>query len=184
MQKNKKHLYNFRRVLVTCFREITLVTSSRPTHRSAQCHWSQSSYSCRCMRSWDWRKLPLKEAQQRKIRNKVELEQNIYNTPTNMPLVGKLCMNNIKWTRVQPGHDILYSCIRPQTMLHQKTTLITTLCTCSSSRWMTSAQHKYAQKQGAYRMTLGRSIFCSTPNAFCGYFGSWPFQTVQSFHCS
>lgn len=96
MQKNKKHLYNFRRVLVTCFREITLVTSSRPTHRSAQCHWSQSSYSCRCMRSWDWRKLPLKEAQQRKIRNKVELEQNIYNTPTNMPLVGKLCMNNIK----------------------------------------------------------------------------------------
>lgn len=44
--------------------------------------------------------------------------------------------------------------------------------------------HKYAQKQGAYRMTQGRSIFCSTPNAFCGYFGSWPFQTVQSFHCS
>lgn len=44
---------------MTCFLWITWVISFRPTHRSTQCHWSLSSCSCRCMRSWDSHTLPL-----------------------------------------------------------------------------------------------------------------------------
>lgn len=55
------------RVWVTCFLGITSVTSSRPTHRLTQCHWSQSSCSCQCMKSWDSHTPPLEiKAQSRK----------------------------------------------------------------------------------------------------------------------
>lgn len=62
------------KVRVTCFLGITSVTSSRPTHRSAQCHWSRSSYSCRCTITSGSHTPPLQETQNSKGR--IELRRN------------------------------------------------------------------------------------------------------------
>lgn len=106
---------------MTCFLGITSVTSSQPTHRSVQCHWSQSSCSCQCTRSWDSHIPPL-ETNIHKT-EEVSLSPVLIMAPK-QPCVKTIIKkqgsvrsdHRLKANLVQSGHRAGYFCIKPQTV--------------------------------------------------------------------
>lgn len=117
------HLYNswHAEFGVTCFLGITSVTSSQPTHRSAQCHWSQSSCSCQCTRSWDSHTPPLE--------TNIHKTEEVSLSPVLIMASKQPCVKTIikkqgsvrsdhrlKANLVQSGHRAGYFCVKPQTV--------------------------------------------------------------------
>lgn len=106
---------------MTCFLGITSVTSSQPTHRSAQCHWSQSSCSCQCTRSWDSHTPPLE--------TNIHKTEEVSLSPVLIMASKQPCVKTIikkqgsvrsdhrlKANLVQSGHRAGYFCVKPQTV--------------------------------------------------------------------
>lgn len=149
---------------MTCFLWITLGTSSQPTHHSTRCHWSQSSYSCQCMRSWDSHTPPLDQNTKQKRWDLIH---------TSMVLNCPCLKNNIKASQclVGPQAECNPSAARSwyRLFLYQasdhvtseRQVIITRVRICSYSRWMMGTPHRYAViwKRSAGLTTWNRRRF-------------------------